>query len=115
MIIFYHEGIKTSDRKGLQKVIYKFNKKSNGNIYITIFNKSFSTGFSPVITSRFKVYINNELTSPYYGYKFINIEKGERYFDEIIDCHLFFLQKNKKLSNKVKKNKIRELFKWLEK
>lgn len=109
MLKFYYNGIKSSDKEGLQKVTYVFIKSDINDGYIMIISQE-EKGLSKEIlqeTKWRKIYKSNICNDV------IPIYKSNKYVEYVVDVCIEAIEKNTYLTAETKCERIRSILDWI--
>jgi hypothetical protein len=112
MLKFYYNGIKSSDKEGLQKAYYTFNELKNGDKNIEIYKLDY-TRFSKEIKSTLNVYNNSDSQTDYFENDSIYIDRTHPQIKDIANCYIKVVNRAKYLSVEKKKQEIENVLKWI--
>lgn len=86
MLKFYYNGIKSSDKEGLQKCFYSFRKLINGEKCIKIYGRE-RIRFSKEIREAFEIKNESDMQTDYGEDDSIYIFKSNPYFYQVADAY----------------------------
>ena len=115
MLKFYYNGIKSSDKQGLQKAHFNFSKQNGDKFVIDIYARDY-VRFSEEVRNTFTVKNDSDIMTDYFECDRIEVPKNHPLIDDVIKAIISGINKNKYFAGKEEERKanISNLLAWKE-